>query len=43
MMIGKAKLLENILENAITSDEETQENTSLKGQYDTFKQILIMI
>ncbi len=41
LMAGKARLLQDILERAITSDEETQENTSLKGQYDTFKQILI--
>ncbi|UAM96845.1 DNA methyltransferase [Polaribacter litorisediminis] len=41
MMAGKARLLQNILENAITSDEISRENTSLKGQYDTFKQILI--
>ena len=41
MMAAKARLLQVILENAVTSDEETQENTSIKGQYDTFKQILI--
>lgn len=41
MMANKARLLQNILENAITSDEKTQENTSLKGQYETFKEILI--
>ncbi|SEB96931.1 N-6 DNA Methylase [Maribacter dokdonensis] len=41
MMAGKARLLQDILERAITSDEETKENTSLRGQYDTFKQILI--
>jgi predicted helicase len=41
MMAAKARLLQDILERAITSDEETQENTSLKGQYDTFKDILI--
>lgn len=41
MMAAKSRLLQDILERAITSDEETQENTSLKGQYDTFKQILI--
>lgn len=41
MMAGKARLLQDILEKAVTSDEDTQENTSLKGQYDTFKQILI--
>ncbi len=41
MMAGKARLLQDILERAVTSDEEIQDNTSLKGQYDTFKQILI--
>ncbi|WP_217699535.1 N-6 DNA methylase [Salegentibacter holothuriorum] len=41
MMAAKARLLQNILENAITSDEETQENTSLQGQFQTFKEILI--
>lgn len=41
MMAAKARLLQNILENATTSDEETQENTSLQGQYKTFKEILI--
>lgn len=41
MMAGKAKLLQNIIENALTEDEKTEENTSLHGQYETFKQILI--
>ncbi|WP_026914886.1 type ISP restriction/modification enzyme [Christiangramia portivictoriae] len=41
MMANKARLLQNILENAVTSDEKTQENTSLKGQFETFKEILI--
>ncbi|NND82512.1 MAG: N-6 DNA methylase [Gammaproteobacteria bacterium] len=41
MMADKARLLENILEKAVTSDERTQENTSLKQQYQTFKNILI--
>jgi hypothetical protein len=41
MMAAKARLLQNILENATTSDEEMQENTSLQGQYKTFKDILI--
>jgi len=40
-MAAKARLLQNILERAVTSDEETQENTSIQGQYATFKQILI--
>lgn len=41
MMAAKARLLENILERAVTADGETQENSSLKSQYETFKQILI--
>ena len=41
MMAGKAKLLQNILERAVTSDEETRENTSIQSQYATFKEILI--
>jgi predicted helicase len=41
MMAAKAKLLQNILERAVTSDEETHENTSIQSQYATFKEILI--
>lgn len=41
MMAAKARLLQNILEHAITSDEVNKENTSLKQQYDTFRNILI--
>jgi hypothetical protein len=41
MMAAKARLLENILENALTSDEEKEENTNLKQQYETFRNILI--
>lgn len=41
MMASKARLLQNILENAVKSDEESQENTSLRAQYKTFKEILI--
>jgi len=41
MMASKARLLQNILTKAITSDEETQENTQLKEQYESFKKILI--
>lgn len=41
MMAGKARLLKDILESALTSDEITEENTSLKGQYEAFKKILI--
>jgi len=41
MMAAKARLLENILEKAITSDEESADNSALKQQYETFKSILI--
>lgn len=41
MMAAKARLLENILENATSSDEQNEENTALKQQYETFKEILI--
>ncbi len=41
MMAAKARLLETILEKAVTSDEETQDNSALKQQYQTFKDILI--
>jgi len=35
-------LFQNILENAISSDEQTQDNTTLQQQYKTFKQVLIL-
>ncbi len=41
MMAAKAKLLQMILEKAIESDEQSQENTSLQDQYNSFKSILI--
>jgi len=41
MMAGKARLLQDILEKAITSDEETLSNTELKSQYETFKNVLV--
>lgn len=41
MMAGKARLLESTLEKALTSDEESEENSSLKGQYEAFKKVLI--
>lgn len=41
MMAAKARLLQNTLENAVTSDEASQENTSLQGQLKAFKDILI--
>jgi len=41
MMAAKAHLLQIILEKAITSDEQTHENTALQQQYETFRDILI--
>jgi type I restriction-modification system DNA methylase subunit len=41
MMAARAKLLQDILEKALTADVENEEPTSLHGQFDTFKQILI--
>ncbi len=41
MMASKARLFQNILEKATTSDEETDSNSSLQEQYKAFKQILI--
>lgn len=36
MMAAKARLLETILEKAVTSDEETEDNTTLQQQYKTY-------
>jgi predicted helicase len=41
MMAGKAKLLQNILANALASDEESDDNSMLKGQYEAFRTVLI--
>jgi predicted helicase len=41
MMAGKARLLSDIIGNAVISDEETNENSTLKDQMEAFKQILI--
>jgi predicted helicase len=41
MMAGKARLLSDIIENALTSDETKHENSTLKEQMNAFKQILI--
>ena len=41
MMAGKARLLSDIIEKALTSDEENSDNSSLKDQMNAFKQILI--
>lgn len=41
LMAGKARLLENVIENAILSDEETDANNSLRNQLQVFKATLI--
>lgn len=41
MMAGKARLLSEVIEKALTSDEEHQEDSTLKDQMMAFKQILI--
>lgn len=41
MMAGKARLLSGVIEKALESDEENQENSSLKEQLKAFQQILI--
>jgi very-short-patch-repair endonuclease len=41
MMANSARLLANVIENALTSDEENREDSSLKEQMNAFKKILI--
>ena len=41
MMAGKARLLSEIIGNALSTDEENQENSTLIDQMQAFKQILI--
>ncbi|SMD45994.1 hypothetical protein SAMN00777080_4668 [Aquiflexum balticum DSM 16537] len=41
MMAGKARLLSDVIERALNSDEVTQEDSTLKEQMNAFKQILI--
>lgn len=41
MMASKAKLLAEILEKAVTSDEDNHEDSTLKDHFEGFKQILI--
>ena len=41
MMANKARLLADIIEKALLSDEETQENSTLKDQMHAFREILI--
>jgi len=41
MMAGKARLLSDVIEKSLTSDEENHEDSTLKEQMLAFKQILI--
>lgn len=41
MMASKARLMQGVLQSALESDEETQENSSLRDQMAAFKNILI--
>lgn len=41
MMAGKARLLSDVIEKALTSDERNHENSTLNDQMKAFKQILI--
>lgn len=41
MMAGKARLLSDVIEKALTSDETHNENSTLKDQMKAFKEILI--
>jgi len=41
MMAGKARLLQKVIENALTSDHENQADSSLMDQLTAFRQILI--
>ena len=41
LMAGKARLLANVIEMALTNDEDNQEDSSLRDQMSAFKEILI--
>lgn len=41
MMAGKARLLSDVIEKALTSDEDNQDDSTLKEQMTAFKSILI--
>lgn len=41
MMAGKARLLSEVIEKALTSDEQTHQNSTLRDQMQAFQQILI--
>lgn len=41
MMAGKARILSDVIEKSLNSDEENEENSTLKDQLNAFKDILI--
>lgn len=41
LMAGKARLLENIIEQAMNDDSDSYANENLRGQYQAFKDVLI--
>lgn len=41
LMAGKARLLENIIEQAMNDDTESYANDNLRGQYNAFRDVLI--
>ncbi len=41
MMAGKARLLSDVIESALTSDEDNSQDSTLKDQMNAFKEILI--
>ena len=41
MMAAKARMLADVIEKALNSDEDNQENSSLKEQFMAFRQVLI--
>nr|WP_309593153.1 type ISP restriction/modification enzyme [Moraxella osloensis] len=41
MMASKARMLADVIDKALTSDEENHQNTSLWGQMEAFKDVLI--
>ena len=41
MMAGKARMLADVIEKALNSDEENQENSTLKDQMSAFRQVLM--
>ena len=41
MMAGRAKMMADVIENALNADDENQSNSALKGQMQTFKNVLI--